>query len=47
MKNEVKVQPTNFTKIILFIMCLVFTCLVLAGWLQQHPGLLSTLFTVH
>ena len=49
MKNEVEIQPTIFTKIVLFFMCLVFTCLILAGWLwlQQHPWLLSTLFTVH
>ena len=49
MKNEVEIQSTNFTKIVCFFMYLVFTCLVLAGWLwmRQHPWSISTLFAIH
>ena len=49
MENEVCAQTTNFSKICLFFMYLVFSCLVLAGWLwfRQHPWAISILFAVH
>ena len=59
MKNEkcnehieekyVKIQSTNFTRVVWFFMWLVFSCLVLGIWLwmREHPWTLAALFAIH